>query len=78
MAKYNNIKAELVRKDLTTASLAEYMGMSAQTVRNKINGKCGVFFRDMYAIQNFFNEEHGERLSLEYLFEDFETESRQH
>ena len=71
MAKYNNIKAELARRGLSINNLAEYMGMSTANIRNKLNGKTKIFLSELCAIQDFFEQDHGERFSLEYLSEEY-------
>ena len=69
MARYNNINAELARAGVSTKELADFMGLSSQTVYGKLNGKITVTERDMRNVQNFFVEKTGGKFSFEYLFE---------
>jgi hypothetical protein len=67
---YPNLNAELARSGLTVAMLASFMGMTTQSIHNKLNGKTAINHRDMKAIQEFFKEKDGGYFSLDYLFKD--------
>lgn len=65
---YPNVHAELARSGLTVPTLAEYMGMTAQNLYNKLKGTTTLSAGDMKLIQEFFIEKGGGTFTLDYLF----------
>ena len=60
---YDNLRAEMARKDLHQRELAESIGIAQQSLRNKLRGKCDFKLREMRGIQKNFPG-----CSLDYLF----------
>lgn len=69
---YPNIYAELARLGLTVASLADFMGMTAQNLYGKLKGNTVITEKDMKAIQEFFKAKGGGAFTLDYLFKNSE------
>lgn len=65
---YPNIYAELARNGLTVATLADFMGMTAQNLYGKLRGNITLTEKDMKAIQEFFKAKGGGAFTLDYLF----------
>lgn len=64
---FNNLKAELVRINLTQRDLAKALSIDEKTLSQKINGKSKFDVDEMWIIKkNFFPN-----LQLDYLFEKF-------
>ena len=59
-----NLKAEMVRNQITTEMIMHTLGRSAKTTRDKINGKTGLYMDEAVKIRDEFFPD----LSLEYLF----------
>lgn len=66
---FRNLEAEMTRKGISRQDLAELIGVSYNTARNKIKGNNRFFFDEAYKIK----EELFPEYSLEYLFESYET-----
>lgn len=61
---FKNLEAEMVRKGVSKKEMAALIGVSYNTMRNKINGKQKFFYDEACKIREHFFPE----LSLEYLF----------
>jgi len=61
---FRNLEAEMVRKGVSKKEMAALIGVSYNTMRNKINGKQKFFYDEACKIREHFFPE----LSLEYLF----------
>lgn len=62
---FRNLEAEMVRKGVSKKEMAALIGVSYNTIRNKINGKQKFLYDEAFKIREYFFPE----LSLEYLFE---------
>lgn len=60
-----NLVAELKRHKYSQKGLAEYIGISENSMNNKMNGRTQFTLREIKAIQKVFD-----RCTLEYLFEE--------
>jgi len=70
---YRNLEAELVRNGLNRSDLAECLEVSYGTISAKMNGKYEFTLSEAIKIKNkFFSD-----LSIEYLFEKYETKIKQ-
>ena len=69
---YPNIRAELARNGLTVSMLADYIGMTSQSVYNKLEGKTAITEKDMKNLQEFFKAKVGGTFTLDYLFSNGE------
>ena len=67
---YGNIKAELARHDLKISDLAESLGITTQSMYNKLNGKYDFNLSELTSVKRFFELRTGEGFTLEYLFRD--------
>ena len=47
---YDNLRAEMARKDLHQRELAESIGIAQQSLRNKLRGKCDFKLREIREI----------------------------
>lgn len=65
---YPNLRAELSRNGLNTGELADYMGISRQSLYYKLKGAVQFNERDMKAVQEFFKAKGGGALTLDYIF----------
>lgn len=62
----NNLKAEMVRNGVSAMAIADAIGRTSRTVRDKIIGRCEFYISEAIAIRaRFFPG-----MSLEYLFAD--------
>ena len=59
------LKAELVKHDMTIAQIAQAIGISEKSMRNKINGATDFTFPEAQAIRKVLNSD----LSLDDLFQ---------
>ena len=64
----NNILAEKARHGLTNDDLAKELGISRQSIINKLHGKFDWTLPEMVRLKNYFNEK-GSNISLDYLFD---------
>ena len=62
---FPNLKAELTRKNIKYNTLAEILGISYDSVVNKMNGKTDFTRTEIFQIRNILFPD----LSLNYLFE---------
>lgn len=62
---YPNLRAEMVRKNITVEQLAEFLGIDISTLSRKLNGKSGFTFRETLMIKDFLQTE----MPVEVLFE---------
>lgn len=61
---YNNLLAEIARKNLKVKTIGEAVDLKYQTIRNRLIGKTDFSRREMVTIRDVFFPEH----TLEYLF----------
>lgn len=66
---YKNLKAELVRADITTDELTHKLGISRQALINKKNGKSEWKLSEVEAIQKMINEKLNTDYTISYLFD---------
>lgn len=62
---YLNIMAEMARRQLTKAQMAQKLNMSIWTFDRKIKGESSFTVEEVLAIQNIFNDS---KCTFEYLF----------
>ena len=62
---FRNLEAEMVRKGVSKKEMAALIGVSYNTIRNKINGKQKFLYDEAFKIREHFFP----KLSLEYLFD---------
>lgn len=65
---YPNLRAEMARKNITLADLADSVGVTVSTISQKLNGKFPITLKEAKAIK----ERIGVDLPLEELFEEAE------
>lgn len=65
---YKNLKAELVRANITNKELSEVLGITKGTASLKINGKARITLKEAFMIQEFIYEKTGTKHTTEYLF----------
>ena len=61
---YPNIKAEMARRNITLAKLAEYLGVTISTLSLKINGKAPLTWDEAVKIKEYI----GANIPMEQLF----------
>lgn len=62
---YPNLRAEMARKNIKSVVVAEILGISYDTMSNKMNGKSDFTRTEIFKIRDKFFPD----LTLEYLFE---------
>lgn len=62
---YPNLRAEIARKNLTMAEVADAIGLSVTHFSLKMNGKYGFTLAEAFAIKKFLNT----KLSIDVLFQ---------
>lgn len=62
---YPNLRAEMARKNIKSVVVAETLGISYDTMSNKMNGKSDFTRTEIFKIRDEFFPD----LTLEYLFE---------
>lgn len=63
---FNNLKAELTRRDIRVTDLAGELKMTCKTLNNKVAGKSDFDLIEMKTIRRLLSQP---TLSLDYLFE---------
>ena len=66
---YHNLRAELVRAELTQKDIAEAIGVSKSTLTSKITGKTDFKRSEMVTISKMLSSPQRPSLSIDYLFE---------
>ena len=64
MFKFNNLRAEMARKGLTSKQVAAAIGISQKAFSNRMNGRTMFLMHEVVAIKNIFFP----GFRLEYLF----------
>ena len=62
---FKNLKAEMIRQDVTAKQIADTLDIKLDTARLKINGKIPVSIADCYKIADLFKENN----DIGYLFQ---------
>lgn len=62
---YRNLRAEMVRANITIASLARQIGVTEKTLRNKLNGETDFTWPEALAIRRLVNP----KVGIEEMFE---------
>lgn len=65
---YNNLKKEMVGAEINTRELAELIGISYNTFRNKIRDKTEWNITEMVKIQEILNDKGKTNKTIDYLF----------
>lgn len=65
---YKNLKAEMLRQDVSATKIANFLGLSKDSVIRKVNGTINMSLREAIKIKSLFKE----RNAMEYLFEEKE------
>jgi hypothetical protein len=61
---FRNLKAEMIRQNVSIKDIANLLNIKVGTARAKINGKIGVSLEDCKKIITLFNENN----TIDYLF----------
>lgn len=69
---FKNLKAEMIRQDVTAKQIADTLDVKLDTARLKINGKIPVSIADCYKIAALFKENN----DIGYLFKK-DTEKKE-
>lgn len=64
---FNNLRAELVRRNIKPIELAEQVNMNYRTLMNRLAGKSDFNLPEMKLIKSFLKDP---TLTLDYLFEN--------
>lgn len=62
---FRNLKAEMIKQNVSIKDIANLLNIKVGTARSKINGKIGVSLEDCKKIITLFNENN----TIDYLFE---------
>lgn len=62
---FKNLKAEMIKQDVTTQQIADALNIKLDTARLKINGKIGISMDDCRKVAALFKQDN----KIEYLFE---------
>lgn len=65
---YLNLEAEIIRAELTREELAGLMGISVQTLKNKLNNNTEFALPETQLIKEILSDRLDQDLSIEYLF----------
>jgi plasmid maintenance system antidote protein VapI len=65
---YKNLKAELVRNDITNIEVAKRLSIKPGTASLKINGKAKLSLNEAFSLQNLIYEKSGITIPIEELF----------
>lgn len=65
---YSNLKKEMVGAEINTRELAELIGVSYNTFRNKIRDKTEWNITEMVKIQEILNQKNKSNKTIDYLF----------
>lgn len=69
--KFKNISIEMVRANISISELAEKMGITKQSLYQKLNGSANILYKDIRAIQQILQELNNNKYTLDYLFEEY-------
>ena len=65
---YNNLRAEMARRDITVSVMAQVTGKSERSIRDKIAGRSGFTMTECFRLRDQLFP----GLTMEYLFGDYE------
>lgn len=65
---FRNLKAELVRHNISNIDIAKKLGITEGTASLKLNGKAKVSLEEAFIIQDLINEKSSKVISIEELF----------
>ena len=65
---YRNLKAELVRHNISNIEIAKKLGITEGTVSLKTNGKAKISLDEAFLIQDLIYEKSGKTITIEELF----------
>jgi transcriptional regulator with XRE-family HTH domain len=65
---FRNLKGEIVRTGLTQGQFADAIGISRNTLSNKLKGKHPFDLVEIKKILEFFRKNGSENVNVEYLF----------
>ena len=65
---YRNLKAELVRHNISNIDVAKKLGLTKGTASLKINGKTKISLEEAFDIQDLIHEKSGITIPIEELF----------
>ena len=60
-----NLKAEMVRLNITESQIAQALGLTVDTLKKKLKGNVGFSLKQMFSVRDKFFPKH----SLDYLFQ---------
>ena len=61
---FKNLKAEMIRQNVTASQISELLGIKLDTVRRKINAQIKISIDECFKIKTLFKENN----SIDYLF----------
>ena len=65
---YRNLKAELVRHNISNIEIAKRLGITKGTASLKVNGKAKISLDEAFSFQNLIYEKSGITIPVEELF----------
>ena len=65
---YRNLKAELVRHNISNIDIAKRLGITEGTASLKVNGKTKISLDEAFLFQNLIYEKSGKLIPIEELF----------
>lgn len=71
--KFKNISAEMGRANISVNDLATTIGMTKQSLYNKLNGSSQFLYKDIRAIQQILQELNNGSYTLDYLFTEYDN-----
>ena len=71
--KFKNISIEMVRANISISELAEKMGITKQSLYQKLNGSANILYKDIRAIQQILQELNNDKYTLDYLFTEYDN-----
>lgn len=63
---YKNLRAEMIRQDVSAKDISEILGIKFKTAQKKVNGQINFSLKDCKLIASLFKENN----DINYLFED--------
>lgn len=67
---FNNVKVAITEARMNVKQVADEMGITAQALYQKLNGRTKFTLKDMVAMKKILSDHIGKPLTLEYLFGD--------
>lgn len=71
--KFKNISAEMGRANISVNELATTIGITKQSLYNKLSGSTPFLYKDIKAIQQILQELNNSSYTLDYLFTEYDN-----